>query len=601
MPGLEELGWLQFERLCELVLEADAGVDPTRWEGSADQLARGRLRGRAPAPRPDARAARAHPMPVVAARDPVEFAAFPFKSVVTFTNRPAPGDMVYGEEELRDAIRRLPALRMKLPSILSLDAAPPDPDALARSTFDIEATRELARVFVPTPGVEPRRRGPERSTTCSCSPARRRWARPRSRGCSASRCSRRAGRCTRRPGPSRSRRASTARGRSCSSPTTRSARPSTARTPPSAGPTTSTGSCAPPTSTTGSSGPRGPRRCAPACGACTASAAASTSRSPRPSRSTPPRSGVEEKTLILFRHARAADLPPRRATLVRRARRGDRRPPALHARAHPPLRRRAARPVDDVERELREPTEAMATSYAALEREHRELLLAMLDSPPGPVAERDLAAALRRHTDERLPEGAGRPRRPARRPLPAGDAHEGRLGASELARRRDRRAGGATRTSGARFLSRCGVDGAAVALSSEGGSGGRARAPAAAAATPTGTRSATACTPLRRARRGRGDPAAARARRGRRRRRGARAGRARAQAAGLERQGGQRRRDRRVGGRLGEPRSAPAAARGGDDVARARAVARAARRPRSSSGWRTGCGWPSCSPSTRRS
>ena len=37
MPGLEELGWLQFERLCELVLEADAGVDPTRWEGSADQ------------------------------------------------------------------------------------------------------------------------------------------------------------------------------------------------------------------------------------------------------------------------------------------------------------------------------------------------------------------------------------------------------------------------------------------------------------------------------------------------------------------------------------------------------------------------------------
>ena len=36
MPGLDELGWLQFERLCELVLEADAGVDPTRWEGSAD-------------------------------------------------------------------------------------------------------------------------------------------------------------------------------------------------------------------------------------------------------------------------------------------------------------------------------------------------------------------------------------------------------------------------------------------------------------------------------------------------------------------------------------------------------------------------------------
>jgi hypothetical protein len=36
--------------------------------------------------------------------------------------------------------------------------------------------------------------------------------------------------------------------------------------------------------------------------------------------------------------------------------------------------------------------------------EHRELLLAMLDSPPGPVAERDLAAALRRHSATGLPK-----------------------------------------------------------------------------------------------------------------------------------------------------------------------------------------------------
>ena len=54
--------------------------------------------------------------------------------------------------------------------------------------------------------------------------------------------------------------------------------------------------------------------------------------------------------------------------------------------------------------ELAEPTEAMATSYAALGSEHRELLLAMLDSPPGPVAERDLAAALRRHATSPLPK-----------------------------------------------------------------------------------------------------------------------------------------------------------------------------------------------------
>ncbi len=150
MPGLEELGWLQFERLCELVLEADAGVDPTRWEGSADvsrQLVSEdelELNGVALAP------------PVLVrcmwCRGP---AAEPqpsrFKSVVTFANRPVGGDVVYGEQELFEAIRRLPALRMKLPSVLSLDAAPPDPDALDRSTVDIEATQALAQVFVPTP------------------------------------------------------------------------------------------------------------------------------------------------------------------------------------------------------------------------------------------------------------------------------------------------------------------------------------------------------------------------------------------------------------------------------------------------------------------
>ena len=113
--------------------------------------------------------------------------------------------------------------------------------------------------------------------------------------------------------------------------------------------------------------------------------------------------GVEEKTLILFRHARAANLSPQERELVRAARRRDRRRSALHARADPALRGRGI-PVDDVERELREPTEAMATSYAALEHEHRELLYAMLDSPPGPVAERDLAAALRRHARSGLPK-----------------------------------------------------------------------------------------------------------------------------------------------------------------------------------------------------
>jgi hypothetical protein len=113
--------------------------------------------------------------------------------------------------------------------------------------------------------------------------------------------------------------------------------------------------------------------------------------------------GVEEKTLILFRHARAANLAKEERELVRRhgvAIVGD--PHFTPER----IRRFVARaiPVDDVERELREPTDAMRTSFAALEREHRELLLAMLDSPPGPVAERDLAAGLRRHATGGLPK-----------------------------------------------------------------------------------------------------------------------------------------------------------------------------------------------------
>ena len=47
--------------------------------------------------------------------------------------------------------------------------------------------------------------------------------------------------------------------------------------------------------------------------------------------------------------------------------------------------------------ELARPTEAMAASLAALDPEHRDVLVAMLDAPPAPVSERDLAAAVRRH------------------------------------------------------------------------------------------------------------------------------------------------------------------------------------------------------------
>jgi hypothetical protein len=403
MPGLEELGWLQFERLCELVLEADAGVDPTRWEGSADTTRHVvcddelRIGDRTFSPPVLIRCCWRRDDRVVAPPDG-------FASVVTFANHPAAeiGNVVYGEDELRDAIRRLPALRMKLPSILSLDAAPPDPDALRRSTFDIEATRALARVFVPTPawsrsvgilkahnflvltgppemgktaiarmlGLALLTQGWEVHETTRPEQVEEHFDRSRPqlfiaddafgsteyRPDAAERWANNLDRILRatdehhwliwtsRPAPLRAglRRLHRERG-----------------------------------------GEHFPQ---PASVQVDASAL-----------------GVEEKTLILFRHARAANLSETQCEQVRLH--GERIVGDPHFTPER-IRRFVSRgvPVEDVERELREPTEAMRTSFAALEREHRELLLAMLDSPPGPVAERDLAAGLRRHASDGLPK-----------------------------------------------------------------------------------------------------------------------------------------------------------------------------------------------------
>jgi hypothetical protein len=407
MPALEELGWLQFERLCELVLEADAGIDPTRWEGSADHVREFvcedelKLRGETLAPPVLIRCVWRHGETVV--EPPNRFA-----SVVTFTNRPECeiGDVVYGEAELLDAIRRLPALRFKLPSLLSLDAALPDPDALARSTIDIEATRELAHVFVPTPawhhalavlkahhflvltgppemgktaiarmlGLALLTGGWEVHECTRPEQIEQRYDRERrqlfiaddafgSTEFHPDAAGRWAGELERilrasdenhwlvwtsRPAPLRAglRRLHRERG-----------------------------------------GERFPN---PAAVQVDASAL-----------------GIEEKTLMLYRHVRAAGLSPKHCKLIR-----------MHGTAiveHPHftperIRRFVARPMPEgdvalaIEAELTEPTAGMAASYTALGAEHRELLVAMLDAPPGPVTERDLAAALRRHATSGLPK-----------------------------------------------------------------------------------------------------------------------------------------------------------------------------------------------------
>jgi hypothetical protein len=115
---------------------------------------------------------------------------------------------------------------------------------------------------------------------------------------------------------------------------------------------------------------------------------------------------LEEKVLILFRHAKAAEL----ADATRRSLRmfG---PEIVGTPTFTPerIRRlvlRLCRGDDNVSRaadiELTTPTEAMATSFGALGDEHRDLLVALLDTPPGPVPERELVSALRRHHDGSL-------------------------------------------------------------------------------------------------------------------------------------------------------------------------------------------------------
>lgn len=120
--------------------------------------------------------------------------------------------------------------------------------------------------------------------------------------------------------------------------------------------------------------------------------------------------GVDEKALILFRHSQAAALAPSAVELVRAHGWGI----VSHAHFTPERIRRfvrdrlpelaAADATEDelaasVNDEIREPTIAMSTSYAALAPEHRIVLLALLDVPPGPVPERELSAAMRRHAE----------------------------------------------------------------------------------------------------------------------------------------------------------------------------------------------------------
>jgi hypothetical protein len=193
---------------------------------------------------------------------------------------------------------------------------------------------------------------------------------------------------------------------------------------------------------------------------------------------------LTEKTLILFRHAKARGLTNAARELVRLS--------ALTLVEHPHftperIRRLVADRLDslqgiagraglmavqrEIERELSTPTDAMRISYRALGDEHRELLAALLDAPAGLIDERALAATLRRHH----PGGLSRPPHELIdrltdhflrvTPLGIGWVHPSwrDLVIAELRETPEARE---------RFLGSCGLYGTMLALSREGGATG---------------------------------------------------------------------------------------------------------------------------------
>jgi hypothetical protein len=118
---------------------------------------------------------------------------------------------------------------------------------------------------------------------------------------------------------------------------------------------------------------------------------------------------LAEKTLILYRHVKGRRAPPAARQLVRAW--------GLTIVEHPHFTpERIRRLVTDrlealadptevspfhiqdlIQLQLASPTDAMRTSYRALTDEHRQVLIALLDAPSGLVDERELAVILRRH------------------------------------------------------------------------------------------------------------------------------------------------------------------------------------------------------------
>ena len=122
-----------------------------------------------------------------------------------------------------------------------------------------------------------------------------------------------------------------------------------------------------------------------------------------------------EKALILFRHAKRAALAKAAVRLVQVqgwqiVSHEHFTPERIRRFVGGRLRALAYTDADveaHIAAEIREPTDAMAASYRALAPEQRAVLLALLDIAPGPVADAEFAAAVRRHSQSGLEHPVG--------------------------------------------------------------------------------------------------------------------------------------------------------------------------------------------------
>jgi hypothetical protein len=437
---LDELGWLQFERVCSLLLSADAGLDDMRWTGHADTERVSVVDG--PVTVEGTGQALAGPVTVVvvwvAADDSSQrrvaslldrlsgLGAWCGDRVLVLTNldgtavraalqRAAWSEartvVVLGDRELGDRLDRHPGVRAAMPSVLgSRDLSPLlSAAARARSSLDVERAQTLARVFWPTRAYE-HARGvlaahrfvvltgpPEMGKTAiaqmlalaqmtdgwdahECNSPEQLW-----RVFDASRrqvfvADDAFGSTEYRPDAAE--RWAQSLGRLLTMLDSDHWLIWTSRPAPL------------------KAGLRRVQREHHA------------ERFPAPGEVLVDASDLDlaEKTLILFRHAKARGASDAARELVRstalpivenayftpeRVRRlvSDRLEP-LHRIA---IRDGSGRARDELERELASPTDAMRTSFRALGTEHRELLIALLDAPEGLIDERELVVIVRRH------------------------------------------------------------------------------------------------------------------------------------------------------------------------------------------------------------